>query len=867
MRVKRHIRPPRWAEWILRRSSFRTDSYSLLDDLDIEFSHRVSEKGKMSAGLWYGIHTVRAIPEFILQVIYWRFTMLFNYMKIAIRNLKKQKAFTLINVFGLAFGIACCLAIYMYINFEMSYDKYHHDLDRIYRIGARDISNPESQGSARTSGPPGQVLKDHYPQVEKVARLLPVHDFVMKRGEKVFYESKRFYADTELFSILTIPFVNGDPSTALDRPATVVMTQSLANKYFGDEDPLGQTLQINQRDYEVTGVMGDPPANTHLKADCYISMKLIEDRYPFDAWLLGNLYTYVKLRPDADLVTLNQQMEQFIERYGDEEAKSFEEADYAFFLQPVSDIHLFSHMRGEPEPCTKPEYLLLFGIIGLFVLLIACVNFINLSTARATKRSREVGLRKVVGSRRGQLVAQFMTESILLTFTAVVIGLLLFERSLPIFRNLTQIPITADDLFSFEIMSLVLVLVGFIGFVAGLYPAFVLSSFRPVQTLKGIVTNKLRGSGLRKTLVVIQFTISIILIIGTLVVSQQLSFMKNRSLGFDLDQKLVIPLRGPIDISENYELIKASLEQISGIHGSTVSSIVPGQQEGRWYVEAVDEDVENQVLNFNYVDPDYLSEYKLNLTAGRFFDKTIRTDIGTSFIINMAAVRAFGWTSASEALDKRLLLFQEGSIIGVVDDFHYKGLQSAIEPMAMMWDPQRFHSITLKIDTNSLENVMEQLRNTWQKFLPDHPFDYFFLDASFENQYHAEERIGKMLGGFTLLGVFIACLGLFGLTSFTAEQKTKEIGIRRTLGASVHSIMSLLTIGFLKWVLVANLIAWPIAYFSANQWLQNFAYRMDLKVSIFIMSAILALGIAMMTVSYQAAKAATKNPVDALKYE
>jgi putative ABC transport system permease protein len=862
------VRPPKMAEWLLRRVFPDGGDGTSLGDFEEVFQAMTEEQGKFRARSWYWMNLLVSFYSFIVGKMVWSVTMYKNYVRVAFRNFKKYKGYTFINVCGLALGVACCLAIYMYIDYERSYDKYHADLDRIYRVAVRDMDDPDDPGSARIGGPPGLILREQYPEVEKVAHLLAVHDFVMKRGEKIFYENKRYYADTDIFSILTIPFLKGNPSTALDRPGTVVLTESLAAKYFEDEDPMGQTLQINNRDYEVTGVMEDPPANTHLKADCYISMKLIKDRYPFDEWFLANLYTYVKLRPHADVEALNRRLERFIELHGDEETRADNESHVIYYLQSVADIHLHSHLDGEPEPCTKPEYLMLFGAIGIFILLIACVNFINLSTARSTKRSREVGMRKVIGSHRGQLIRQFMSESLVITLIAVFIGVLLFERLLPFYRNVTHIPLTAGGLFTFEILMVLFGLVVIIAFVAGLYPALVLSAFHPIQVLKGTLTRGTKGSGIRKILVVIQFTLSILLTTGTVVVFQQLSFMRNEPLGFNKDQKLVIPLRGPVRIDKNYDLIKTAFKQHAGVSGATASSLVPGQQEGRWYAEVVgDEDTEAQVLNFHHVDPDYLSEYGLKLVTGRFFDDQMKTDMGKSYVINMAAVKAFGWASAEEALTKKLSVFQEGDIIGVVDDYHYKGLQFAIEPMAFLWTPNRFDNITLTVDTKNLDDVMDYIRATWTEFFPDHPFDYFFLDESFDQQYRAEDRISKILGGFTFLGIFISCLGLYGLASFTAEQKTKEIGIRKVLGATVPGIIGLLTKEFMKWVLIANIIAWPIAYFAAKEWLQNFAYRMDIHLAIFLISAGLVVGIAMFTVSYQAVKAGLADPVDSIRYE
>ena len=861
------IKPPRLAEWMLKRV-FSGTGESPTEDFGEVFYGLVEEKGLFRARWWYRHQMVVSLISFCIGKILWGGIMFKNYLKIALRNMKKQKGYTFINIFGLALGIACCMAIYLYIDFESSFDNYHADLDRIYRVASRDRVDAEDVGSAQISGPPGQLLVEHCPQVEAMTQLLPVHDFVVKRGERAFYENKRFYADTKLFNILTIPFVKGDPSTALDMPSTVVISETMASKYFGDEDPMGQSLEVNGLDHEVTGIMKDFPANTHLKADCFVSMERIRNRYPFHAWFLANLHTYVKLRPDTDVPALNEQMAQFVSKYAElDEGDSNENVIY--YLQPVRRIHLHSHLQHESEPCTKPAYLTIFSAIGTFILLIACVNFINLSTARSAKRAREVGMRKVVGAQRKQLIRQFMSESFVITLAAVLIAVLLLERTLPLYRNLTQIPLTAGVLFSFKTLLVFVGLIVLISCVAGVYPALVLSSFQPVQTLKDSFSRGSRGAALRKVLVTVQFTLSVLLIIGTMIVFQQINFMKNESLGFDKEQKLIIPLRGTIRIDDNYETIKAAVRQHPGIINVSTSNIIPGQQEDCWWVGVIGEGEDaGRVMNFNYVDPDFLSVYGLRLTAGRFFNPRQLVEIDSAMVLNMAAVREYGWSSPEEALTKRLWAgFQGGPVIGVIEDFHYKGLQAPIEPLAMMWRPSRFQNITITFDTRQLSEVMAHARSLWDEFVPDYPFDYYFLDESFDRQYRSEEKISKMLGGFTFLGVFIACLGLFGLASFTAEQKTKEIGIRKVLGASVSGLVALLTRSFIRWVILANIIAWPMAYFASREWLKNFAYRIDVQLGVFAFSAVLAVLIALLTVSYQAIRAAKADPVDSLKYE
>lgn len=798
--------------------------------------------------------------------IYWSGVMIKSYLKTAIRHFSRQKGYTFINMFGLTVGLACCIVIFLYVSDEMSYDKYHTDLDHIYRVVSHVESPTYNAASAQTCAPVAQVLRDNFPQVEKVARVFRVNAGLMEKGDKKYYEDTRIFCDPELFQILTIPFLQGDSQTAFDRPYTMVLSDRMAKKYFGQQEPLGQTITLNTRDYEVTGVVADAPHNTHFKYDCFVSMKTLEGRYPFDRWFLSNFYTYVKLNPLADKSEFADLMRSIAHTYAPKELiETNEKINY--FLQPVGDIHLFSHLRNEAEPSMNPLYLYIFSAIGLFVLLIACMNFINLSTARATQRAREVGVRKVIGAVRGQLVRQFFGESLVIIILALACALFLVHGILPLVNTIAGKAFTVSALLQPPILIFMVGLVVFVGLAASAYPSFFLSSFQAVKVLKINFQTASKGSGLRKVLVVSQFAISIALIAGTLVVYKQINFMKNQYLGFDKEQKLIIPVRGMISIEENYETVKAAFSQHSSITGAAVSSKVIGQRLGRWDTKQVGEgEDESRVLNHMYIGPDFLNVYKIDLIAGRHFSLEQSTDAKGTFILNRTGAAEYGW-SPEDALGKRLESVVAGEVIGVVEDFHYMGLQAAIEPLAIFWGPDYFGTITLNVSTENLTEALAFAENKWEELFPGNPFDYFFLDTYFNRHYQAEERMGKMFTVFTILGVIIACLGLFGLASFTAERKTKEIGIRKVLGASVSGIVLLLSKEIIKWVIIANLIAWPLVYVVMNLWLSNFAYHINVNVGILVSSAFLALAIALITVSYQSIKAACANPVDALKYE
>ncbi len=792
--------------------------------------------------------------------------MLKNYLKIAFRNLFKHKGYSFINITGLAIGIACCVVIYLYITDELGYDKYHSNLDRIYRVAGKYQSKTSSSASATICAPVGQVLQDNFPQVEKVAQVLPVSSGLVKYQENMFYEGNRMYANTELFSVLTIPFLKGDPTTALDRPATIVISERMAKKYFGTEEPIGKTVSINSREYEITGIAANSPVNTHFKYDFILSLKTLEGRYPFSMWFLANLYTYVKLKPNINIAAFSEQLAQVAETHAKQD---LEEGDViTYFIQPVADIHLYSHLRNEKEPSVNPIYLYIFSAVGALILLIASVNFMNLTTARSANRAKEVGMRKVVGAQRRQLIEQFLGESIILSIFALFVAFIMVYLSMPLFNSLTGKEFTFVHLIQPAILFIFVGLALFVGIISGSYPAFFLSAFKPIKTLKSSVSRLSGGAGLRKFLVAGQFTIAIILMIGTLVVFQQLDFMKNQPLGFDKQQKLIIPIRGALSIEDNYAFVKNEFLQHSSISGVTVFSNVFGRSIDRWDTKLVGgADERYHPINYLYADDDFISEYDIKMLAGRQFDNNLSTDINGAFIINMSTVKEFGWSTPTEAIGKRMQgIGDPAVIIGVIEDFHYRGLQSVIEPLILHFRPSRFSNISLTVNTENLNETISFVKEKWQELFAGNPFEYSFLDEDFDRQYRAEDQFGKLFSSLTFLGLFIACLGLLGLASFTAEQRTKEIGIRKALGASVTSIIALLTSEFVKWVGMGTIIAWPVAFYVMQNWLTNFAYRISLGWLPFV-AAILATFIAMLTVSYQAIKAATANPVDALKYE
>ncbi|MFC2166901.1 FtsX-like permease family protein, partial [Acidobacteriota bacterium] len=650
----------------------------------------------------------------------------------------------------------------------------------------------------------------------------------------------------------------------------VVITERMAGKYFGHADPMGQTLNINQTEYEVTGVLANPPENTHLKYDLIASLVSLADWNEMSNWYSTMFYTYLKLRPNVDIDEFSQKASHLADKYVGQYLAT-RGSEYFYFLQPVSEIHLKSHIRYETEPSGNPVNIYLFLFVGLFILIIACLNFMNLSTARSSSRAKEVGLRKVVGAQRRQLINQFMGESLFIGLVSLALALLTTWLVIPLLNRLTGTNLNFSELFSPEILILLFAGAVLVGIASGFYPALVLSSFRPAQTLKGLMNAGSQRYTLRNILVVVQFAISVFLIIGTLFMFKQFNFMKDQHLGFDKEQKLVLPLRGGINIEKNFREIKDVFSKHATINKVTVSSSVPGRGVSNFGVNLVgEEDDKDQSMFHAYFDPDFIPMYGIEIVSGRAFQEDMSTDFMGTFLINEAAVKAFGWTNPEEALGKRIQTGHGGRInpiIGVTKDFHYRGLQSAVEPLVMEYLPWTFRYITLSVDISNLKETMSFVESQWKTVFPNNPFESFFLDTDFDLQYREDEQVGQIFSVFTVLGLFIACLGLLGLASFTTESRTKEIGIRKVLGASVPGIVVMLSKQFTKWVLLANCIAWPLAYYFLHQWLKSFAYSVKIDIFTFLLSGILVLFLALMTVSFQTVRAATANPSDSLRYE
>lgn len=792
--------------------------------------------------------------------------MLQNYLKIALRNLSKRKAFSFINIAGLAIGMACALLIFLSVRQDLSFDRSHAKADRIFRVLTIDEALGVTSTRVGITLPAlGPTMEAELPEVEESVRLNGVGRQLMTVGDKDLYAEATVLAEPSFFAVFDFPLRAGDPATALAEPNTVVLTKSTARRLFGDDEALGQTITLNHdTDVRVTGVAADPPVTSSLQFDLLQSLVPGPDQEGFqqflDSWNSISLTTYVVLRDPAAAASVLPRMEEIIRR--NEVGENF-----SVTLQPLADVHLRSSDILFDESTGKSDqgYVVGLSAVAVFVLLIACFNFMNLATARSAERAREVGLRKSMGANRSQLVWQHLGESLLLCVVAFVVALGLVAASLPVINaalgKQLALGVLADPAFVLLLVGVML----FVALLAGAYPAFVLSQFQPAAVLKGSFGGSARGGLLRRALVVTQFAASVVMIVGALVVSEQLGFIMDKNMGYQRDQVLVLEL-GDAQIQRNADALEAALRRTPSVAGTAQATSMPGRQLGRRGVlpeGASEEDV--WIISALSIDDQFLPTMGMELAAGRNFSPAFGTDTTEAVLLNEAAVRAFGWT---DAVGKHLTFGQtERTVVGVVKDFHYASVRHQVEPLMMLYQPEQNPLLAVKLRPTDVAGTLAAVEGAWREVNPDYPFEYSFLDQEFARQYQEEANFARLSRGFTVLAIVIACLGLFGLATFTAEQRRKEIGVRKVLGASVPGLVALLSKDFLALVGVAFVIAAPLAYFVMRDWLADFAYRIALGPGVFLLAGGLALAVALLTVSYQALRAATTDPVKALRYE
>ena len=806
--------------------------------------------------------------------------MLTNYFKIAFRSLMRNKAFSTINIFGLAVGIATCLLIMLFVQDELSYDRYNEKGDQIVRVIFKGSVQGEKMKEANVMPPVAQTLKADYPEVLEATRLRDYGRPRITLGDKSFRDDAFAFVDSNFFNVFTLPFIIGDPKSALAQPNAIVISQAVAEKYFGNENPVGKELNFKNLNtsFKITGVIKNVPANSHFHFGIFGSMSSLPEARE-NSWMTSNFYTYLVLPEGYDYKQLEAKLPQVMNKYLGpqlEKAMGISYAQYqqkgntlGLFLQPLTDIHLKSDVLFDLEPGADMSNIYIFSVIAVFMLLIACINFITLSTSTASKRAKEVGIRKVLGSMQRQLVFQFLVESILLSLMAMCVALLLVKLALPMFNNLAgknlSFHLTGNPL-----LLLFLLLFGLlVGTFAGSYPAFFLSSFNPVSVLKTKFTSGKRNLSLRSGLVVFQFFISITLMVCTAVVYKQLTYIHNKDLGYNKDQVLL--LHDTWMLGKNEEVLRQLLLQDSRVVNISTSNYLPaGPTNLNNFFVYPETDESQMVKTLRYeVDYNYVPTLGMKIIEGRNFSKELGTD-STAVIINETAAMALGWKES--ALNHRITnSFNNGSnitykVIGVVKDFHFKSLHEPISPLVMTLG-NNSGTLIAKVKSRDITSLLSSIKKHWSSFSTEEPLVYSFLDERFNKTYQKEQKVGQILGIFAGLAILVACLGLFGLATFTAEQRTKEIGIRKVLGASVSSIVAMLSNDFVKLVLIATIIAFPLSWFAMHNWLQDFAYRINISWTVFAMAGISALLIALITVSFQAIKAAVANPVKSLRSE
>jgi len=781
--------------------------------------------------------------------------------------MKKHKGYTFINIAGLAVGIACTIIILLWVKDELSFDRFHENADRIYRVVA-STSDDGVPTNANGSFGVGPALKRDFPEVIETVRIRKMGQNVKRYvgyKDKKFYEPRFFFAEPTIFSVFDFPLTKGDLTTALNEPNSIVLTEEMAKKYFGNEDPIGKIIEADPYNdgelmiFRITGIAKNIPSNSHFHFDFLASYSSQKD----DTDSLSGFYqhfTYVLLNSNTLVESLDNKLLDFLHRNWQKEPW------YTISLQPLLDIRLHSRLRSEIEPTGNILYVYIFTAIALFVLMIACINFMNLTTACAVKRPKEVGIRKVVGARKNQLVQQYLGESFLLSIFSAFAAICVVILVLPLFNRLTSKEITLISLTNPSFVLGIVAIVLAVGFISGIYPAFFLSAFQPMHSLKYKTTYSASGTILRKGLVIFQFALSIGIIISTMVVYKQMKYIQSRNLGYDREQILVIPLNK--DLRQNYEGFRNELLKYPGIENCTTSSYVPtrGSAHLTFRFGGQEEDL-SQVIYL--IDKEFVSTFGLELLAGKNPQHPILKDGTSEFLVSKLTIQEAGYSSPQEAIGKGVNLEQyKGHIVGVVNDINIYSLHQVPYAISYVVTSINNHNyLSIRILPQNIPETIGHIQKTWQEMVPSYPLDYFFLDASFEQMHISDKKMSEIFSIFSILAIFVACMGLFGLATYTAEQKTKEIGVRKILGASASSIYLLLSREFLKWVALANIIAWPVAYYAMHKWLKNFAFRITIGWEIFLVSGGVALVISVMTVSFQSIKATTANPVDSLRYE
>ncbi len=807
--------------------------------------------------------------------------MVKNILKHSLRSLKKQKGYIAINIFGLSIGIASSLVIALFIIHQLSFDQYNLKKDRIYRLTLDGKIGEQEVNAAYTASVIGPTMATDFPEVEKFCRLNVWGETIIKKEDLVFSVKDLAEVDSSFFEIFSIPLLKGSSKNVLTEPNTMVLSESMAKTIFGNEDPVDKMLQVNTRKepYRITGVMADFPEETHFNADILTSF-VTNGRANDQEWLSNSFSTYILLKPNTSASTVEAKFPGMVEKYvGPRVQQLFgvslsdfisQGNRYSFHLQPLTQIHHDPSVEHEVKPAIDPKYLIIFGSIAILIIVIASINFMNLSTAQATKKAKEIGVKKVSGSSKGMLILQFLTDSVVISFIALIVAVIIVFISLPFFNNLLDVKVRLNLFSHFYTIPALILFSLLVGVLAGTYPAFYLSSFNPSTVLKGKVRDGVKNGKLRSVLVSVQFLISIVLIIGTIIMYRQLTYMVNKDLGFQKDRLLVIEQAGSIGNQVN--TFKEEVLKLPGIQNISASTAIPGHNNNNNGYMLEGRDGQTFLMQTAYVDYDFLETYGMKLADGRFFDRSYGSD-KEACIVNSKTIEEFGINDFHQA--RFIVIFNDDGektympIIGVCEDFHFESLHNRINPYIMRFknEDNNWGYITVKFNSGATAQSVKQIEDIWKRFASNNPLQYFFLNEDFSHMYKAERQNAELSVVFAILGILIAALGLFGLTSFTIEQRTKEVGVRKALGASGFSIFYLISKEFVVLVCIATAVAWPLIYFVAKNWLSNYYYRIHLHLLEFIVGFIAAIIIALLTISYKTLKSVKVNPADTLRYE
>lgn len=849
------------SETLLRTLLPEREKHDLLGDHAEYFREIADRKGRLIACLWYWTQIVILIPKTIWFSTIWSIIMIRNYIKIALRNLRKHKGYALINISGLALGMACCTLIALTVLNEIYFNTFHENTDRIFCVGNYQTFEGNVWHISATPALLAPSMEEEFPEVECATRYTGIGQCLVHHGERSFFENRIYFVDPSFLRMFTFPLMKGDTKTALEDPHSIVISRRMADKYFPGEDPLGKVININQElDLTVTGVAYDVPHNSMHRFEMLIPFKIREDQVRRESrefhWRSNNPRTYILLHDESMYETVDSKIENYVRiKAGTDDAPEFT-------IIPLKEYH-FSPFGGGPN---RIRNLTIISTIAFIILMIACINFMNLSTARSANRAKEIGMRKVIGARRKNVMVQFLGESFIHSFSATLLAVLMVMILLPTYNHIFGTNLPLSVLTKGHVIPVLIGIALFTGFLGGIYPAFLLSSFRPVSTLKGDLRSGYRVAVLRKSLVVLQFILSISLIIGTVVIYKQINFIRQKDMGFDTKNIIYIPLRaGSVNTAPSF---KSRLLSHQGIEGVTISSHRPTSiGSNTTGIEWEGKSPEyNTLVHVTSVDYDYVKTMNIEMVEGRDFSREFASDAANSYLINNRFRKDMNKASVLGEILKAGWI-GTGKIIGVVEDFHFIPVNDEVPPlvMCMSWRDPRYAMV--KISPDNVASTMRVIHETWTSVNPAYPFEYNFFDAEFERSYSVETRLAGIVRSYAVIGIFIACLGLFGLASFTAEQRTKEIGIRKVLGATVPGMAKLMSKEFIMLVLASNIVAWPISYTIMNNWLNSFAYRTNISLWTLLLPAILALMFTLITISYKAIKAATANPVESLRYE